>query len=145
MVLQNRRARHNYEIIKTFEAGIELTGSEIKSLREGGGSIAESYARAHNNQIYLESMNIPVYKQASYNNHEPLRRRKLLLHRSEITEIQRALDRKGLTLVPLKMYLKDGWAKLSIALARGKKVHDKRQADAKRDAQRQIDRALKKY
>ncbi len=145
MILKNRRAYHNYEIIKTFEAGIELTGSEIKSLREGGGSIAEAYARAYKNEIYLESMNIPVYKQASYNNHEPLRRRKLLLNRSEITEIERALDRKGLTLVPLKMYLHKGWAKINIALARGKKVHDKRQSDAKRDAQRQIDRALKNH
>jgi len=120
-----------------------LTGSEVKSLRDGGGSIAEAYARAHAGEIFLESMNIPVYKQASYNNHEPQRRRKLLLKKAEITEIKRGLERKGLTLVPLKLYFDRGWAKVTVALARGKKLYDKRQSDAKRDAQRQMDRAMK--
>ena len=143
-MLRNRRASYDYELFDTFEAGISLQGSEVKSLRQGGGSIAESFARVKNNEIWLEGMDIPVYNEASYNNHEPLRSRKLLLKRSEINEITKGLDRKGLTLVPLKLYTKDGWFKLSVALARGKKNYDKRQTQSKRDAQRQIERALKR-
>jgi SsrA-binding protein len=141
-MLRNRRATFDYEILETFEAGMALTGSEIKSLRASQGSIAEAYARV---QVWLENMNIPTYKEASYNNHEPLRRRKLLLNRREIGEIARGLERKGLTLVPMKLYFKDGWAKLQIGLARGKKQYDKRDTQAKKDAQRQMDRALKRY
>lgn len=122
-----------------------LTGSEIKSLRANQGSIAEAYARMQNGEVWLENMNIPTYKEASYNNHEPLRRRKLLLNRREISEIAKGLERKGLTLVPMKLYFKDGWAKLQIGLARGKKQYDKRDTQAKKDAQRQMDRALKRY
>ncbi len=143
-MLRNRRASHDYELQETFEAGLELTGSEVKSLRDGGGSIAEAYARVENGQVFVENMTIPVYQQASYNNHEPTRRRRLLLNKREIVEITRALDRKGLTLIPLKLYFKDGWAKLQLALGRGKKLHDKRSDAAKRDAQREIDRALVK-
>ena len=143
-MLKNRRATFDYEILETFEAGIVLTGSEVKTLREGGGSVAEAYARVSGGEVWLENMNIPTYKDASYNNHEPLRRRKLLLSKREIGEIMKGLDRQGLTLVPLKLYFKGGWAKLSVALGRGKKLYDKRQTQAKRDAKRQIDRALKR-
>ena len=141
-MLRNRRATHDYEILERFEAGMELTGSEVKALRQGGGSVAEAFARIRGGEVFLEGMTIPVYTEASYNNHDPLRSRKLLLKRREIAEITRGLDRKGLTLVPLKLYFKDGWAKIEIALARGKKLHDKRRSEAKKDAQREIDRAM---
>jgi SsrA-binding protein len=118
-----------------------LTGSEVKSLREGGGSLAEAFARVKGGEVWLEGMHIRPYQNASYNNHDPLRSRKLLLSRREIAEVRKGLERKGLTLVPLKLYFKDGWAKVELALARGKKRYDKRQAEAKRDAQRQIERA----
>lgn len=143
-MLQNRRARFDYEFLETFEAGIALTGSEVKSLRQGGGSIAEAFARIRGGEVYLEGMNIQPYKDASYNNHEPLRSRKLLLKRREIIEIARGLDRKGLTLVPTKLYFKDGWAKVVLALARGRKMHDKRRQQAEKDAKRQIERELSK-
>jgi len=141
-MLQNRRATHDYEILERFEAGIELTGSEVKSLRQGGGSVAGAFARVRGGEVFLEGMNIPVYAQASYNNHEPTRARKLLLKRREIGEIARGLERRGLTLVPLRVYFKDGWAKAEVALARGKKLHDKRRTDAKKDAQREMERAM---
>lgn len=142
-MLKNRRANFDYEILETFEAGIVLTGSEVKSLRQGGGSIAEAYARVKGGEVWLENMNILAYKQASYNNHEPLRRRKLLLSKREIAEITRGLDRQGLTLVPLKLYFNEGWVKVSVGLARGKKLYDKRERQKERDAKRQMDRALK--
>ncbi len=142
--LNNRRAGFDYEILDTFEAGLALTGSEVKSLRQGGGSIAEAYARIKNGEVWLEGMNIVVYNQASYNNHEPLRPRKLLLRKNEIEEIATGLERKGLTLVPLKLYFKNGWAKMTVALARGKKNYDKRATEAKREAKREIDRELKR-
>lgn len=142
-MLRNRRATHDYEIFERYEAGLELTGSEVKSLRQGGGSIAEAFARVSGGEVYLEGMTIPPYQQASYNNHEPLRSRKLLLKSRQIDEITRGLDRKGLTLVPTKLYFKDGWAKIEVALARGRKLYDKRREQATKDAQRQIDRALK--
>jgi SsrA-binding protein len=141
-MLRNRRATHEYEILETFEAGLELTGSEVKSLRAGGGSIAEAFARVQGGEVFLEGMTIPPYKDASYNNHEPNRRRRLLLKRREIDEIARGLERKGLTLVPLRLYFKGGWAKIDIALARGKKLHDKRRDEARKDAQREMERAL---
>ena len=145
MNLSNRRARFDYELLDTFEAGISLTGSEVKSLRSGQGSIAEAYARVKGHEVFLENMTIPTYNEASYNNHEPLRSRKLLLHKREIETITAGLERQGLTLVPLKLYLKGGWVKLSLALARGKKNYDKRQTQAKKDAQRQMERAMKSY
>jgi len=141
-MLRNRRATHDFEILERFEAGMELTGSEVKALRQGGGSIAEAFARLRGGEVFLEGMTIPVYTEASYNNHEPLRARRLLLNRREIAEIGRGLERRGLTLVPLKLYFKGGWAKIEIGLARGKKLHDKRRTEAKKDAQREIDRAM---
>lgn len=144
MMLNNRRARFDYEILETFEAGVALTGSEVKSLRQGGASLVGAYARVSRGEVWLEGFTIPPYFEASYNNHEPLRRRKLLLNKREIAEITRGLERRGLTLVPLKLYFKAGWVKVSVGLARGKKLHDKRDTQAKRDAQRQMDRALKR-
>ena len=141
-MLRNRRASHDYELLERFEAGLELTGSEVKSLRQGGGSIAEAYVRVQNGQAFVEGMNIPVYQEASYNNHEPTRRRRLLLNKREIEELTKGLDRKGLTVVPTSLYFKGGWAKLEVALARGRKQHDKRRADTQKDAKREIERAM---
>jgi|SRR6056297_2814643 SsrA-binding protein len=143
-MLTNRRARHDYDLLERYEAGLRLTGSEVKSLRQGAGSLAEAFVRPEGRELVLEGMTIPPYEQASYNNHEPLRRRKLLLKRREITEILRALERGGLTCVPTKLYFKEGWAKVEIALARGRKKHDKRRAEAEKDAKRQIDRYMER-
>jgi len=143
-MLSNRRAKYDYELLDRYEAGLRLTGSEVKSLRNGGGSLAEAYVRPSGGELWLDGMTIPPYEQASYNNHEPLRRRKLLLTKREIAEIQRGLERGGLTCVPTKLYFKDGWAKVQIALARGRKRHDKRRYEAEKDAKRQIDRYLER-
>ncbi len=143
-MIQNRRASFDYELLERFEAGIALTGSEIKSLRHGGVTLGEAFARVRGGEVFLEGMHIPPYQEASYNNHEPVRSRKLLLKRSEIAEITKGLERKGLTLVPTRLYFKGGWVKLELALGRGKKRYDKRQDEAKRDAQRQMERALKR-
>jgi len=142
-MLVNRRASHEFELLERYTAGIELTGSEVKSLRQGGGSIAEAFAMVKGGEVFVEGMDIPRYKDASYNNHEPKRPRKLLLKRKEIAELERAVSRKGLTIVPLRLYFQDGWAKLDIAVGRGKKLHDKRRDAAARDAKREMDRALK--
>ncbi|MBS3934460.1 MAG: SsrA-binding protein SmpB [Truepera sp.] len=139
-MIKNRRATFDYELLETFEAGLVLTGSEVKSLRQGGATLAESFARLKGGEVWLEGMHIAPYKDASYNNHEPLRSRKLLLNRREIAEIKRGLTRQGLTLIPTRLYFKEGWAKLTVALARGKKLHDKRQAVAKKEAQREMER-----
>lgn len=141
-MLRNRRATFEFEILDTYSAGIELTGSEVKSLRQGGGSITEAYAQLRAGEVFLEGVNIPPYLDASYNNHAPTRPRRLLLKRREIDEIQASVERKGLTIVPLKLYFKDGWVKVDIATARGKKLHDKRRDAAKKDAKREIDREL---
>lgn len=143
-MIQNRRASFDYELLERFEAGIALTGSEIKSLRQGGVTLGEAFARVRNGEVFLEGMHVPPYQEASYNNHEPLRSRKLLLKKSEIADIAKGLERKGLTLVPTRLYFKGGWVKLEVALGRGKKRYDKRQNEAKRDAQRQMERALKR-
>ena len=143
-MIQNRRASFDYELLDRFEAGVTLTGSEIKSLRAGGVTLGEAFARVKNGEVFLEGMHIPPYKDASYNNHEPLRSRKLLLNKREIAEISKGLARKGLTLVPTRLYFKGGWVKLEVALGRGKKRYDKRQDEAKRDAQRQMERAMKR-
>ncbi len=142
-MLVNRRASHEFELLDRFTAGIELTGSEVKSLRQGGGSIAEAYALVRNGEVFVEGMNIPPYKDASYNNHTPTRPRRLLLKRREIEELERAVSRKGLTIVPLRLHFKDGWAKLDLAVGRGKKLHDKRRDAAAKDAKREMDRAMK--
>jgi SsrA-binding protein len=140
----NRRARFNYEIGQIFEAGIALTGTEVKSLREGKSNIADSFAGEKNGELWLYNAHIPEYLQANRFNHKPRRARKLLLHRSEVNKLIGAVQREGLTVVPLKIYFNArGRAKVEIALARGKKLHDKRQSEKKRDWQREKGRLLR--
>jgi len=140
----NRRARHDYEIEDTFEAGLVLTGSEVKSLREGKANIAEAYASDEDGEIFLINAYIPEYAPANRNNHEPKRHRKLLLKQREIARLAAAVQRDGMTLVPLKLYFNDrGIAKLEIGLAKGRKTVDKRQAVKKRDWERQKARLLR--
>ena len=145
VVAENRKARFNYEIGDSFEAGIALTGSEVKSLRSGKATIAESYADAKGGDIWLINANIPEYLQAGpFNNHAPKRPRRLLLHRREIDRLTGAVDREGMTIVPLKLYFNDkGRAKIEIALAKGKKLHDKRETLKKRSWEREKSRLLR--
>ena len=144
VVADNRKARFNYEIGEVFEAGIALTGTEVKSLRQGKAAIAESYADARNREIWLVNSNIPEYLQAGRFNHAPKRRRKLLLHRRQIDKLTGAIEREGMTLVPLKLYFNEkGRAKVEIALARGKKLHDKRETEKKRSWERERGRLLR--
>jgi SsrA-binding protein len=144
VVADNRKARFNYEIGEVFEAGIMLTGTEVKSLRTGKATIAESYADARGGEIWLINSNIPEYLQASRFNHEPKRRRKLLLHKSQVNKLAGAVEREGMTLVPLKLYFNEkGRAKIEIALARGKKLYDKRQTEKKRSWERERGRLLR--
>jgi SsrA-binding protein len=140
----NRKARFNYEIGEAFEAGIALTGTEIKSLRNGKATIAESYADAKDGEIWLVNSNIPEYLQANRNNHAPKRPRKLLLHKRQINKLVGAVEKEGMTIVPLKIYFNPrGRAKVEIALAKGKKLHDKRETDKKRDWQRERGRLIR--
>ncbi len=142
VIATNRKARHDYHIEDTIEAGLVLTGSEIKSIRAGQVSLRESYATVRNDEMWLVNVHIASYQQASYTNHEPRRDRKLLLHRREINRLIGKLQEKGLTLIPLRIYLKDSRAKVELGLARGKKLYDKRQTLRERDDRRQIDRAM---
>ena len=143
-VAVNRRALHDYEILDRIDAGIALTGSEIKSVRAGKVSLQEAYARPDKGEVWLIGAHIAEYGPASYNGHEPRRSRRLLLHRSQIREIEREVEAKGLTLVPLKLYLnKRGLAKVQLAIARGRRQYDKRAAIAKRDVDREVQRALR--
>ncbi len=144
VVAQNRKARFNYEIGETFEAGIALTGTEVKSLRQGKATIAESYADSRGGEVWLVNANIPEYLQAGRFNHAPKRLRKLLLHRRQINKLIGAVEREGMTLVPLKLYFNEkGRAKVELALARGKKLHDKREAEKKRSWDRERGRLLR--
>ena len=144
VVADNRKARFHYEIGEVFEAGIALTGTEVKSLRQGKATIAESYADARGNEIWLVNANIPEYLQASRFNHAPKRARKLLLHKRQISKLASAVEREGMTLVPLKLYFNEkGRAKIEIALARGKKLHDKRETERKRSWDRERGRLLR--
>jgi len=141
---RNRRARHEYEIEKTMEVGIVLEGTEVKSIRAGNINIADSFCRVNDNlQVYLMNAHISQYDFGNRNNHDPTRPRLLLLHRSEIKRLYGQLKEKGLTLIPLKIYLKGGIIKLELALGRGKKLHDKRLSIKKREAQRELERVLK--
>jgi SsrA-binding protein len=141
-VASNRRARHRYEILESFEAGIELLGSEVKSLRSGKAQIAEAYAAVENGEVWLRNAHIPPYEPAADQNHEPERPRKLLLHRREINRLLGQTQKKGLTLVPLRIYFKGPNAKLELALVRGKEQRDRRRELRERDQQREIDREL---
>jgi SsrA-binding protein len=144
VVADNRKARFNYEIGESYEAGIALTGSEVKSLRQGKAAIAESYADARDGEIWLINSNIPEYVQASRFNHAPKRPRKLLLHKRQISKLIGAVEREGMTVVPLKLYFNEkGRAKVEIALARGKKLHDKRETEKKRTWERERGRLLR--
>lgn len=142
-VAQNRKARHEYHIDEVFEAGLVLTGTEVKSLRSGKASIVEAYISPASGELWLVGCHIPPYEQGNIHNVDPLRRRKLLLHRREIEKLTGAVSKKGCTIVPLQIYFKKGRAKIEIALARGKKLHDKRQDIKARDQRREIDRALR--
>ena len=141
-VATNRRARHDYEILDRYEAGIVLRGSEVKTLREGRASLQDAYAELQDGDVVLH-MQIPAYSHTGYDGHEPTRPRKLLLHRKELDQLTRRVKERGLTLVPLRLYFKQQLVKVELALARGKRAYDKRQAIARRDAQRELDRVRK--
>jgi SsrA-binding protein len=142
IIAQNRKARHDYAIVETFEAGMVLTGTEVKSLRLGRASLVDGFATIDDGEVYLRNVHIPEYDQGSWTNHEPRRTRKLLLHRDEIQRLIGKTKESGLTLVPLSLYFSAGKAKVEIGLARGKKSYDKRQDLARRDADREVRRAL---
>lgn len=142
VLAQNKKARFSYFIEESFEAGLVLTGTEVKSIRQGKANLKESYAQIHNGEIFLHGCHISPYEQGNIHNQDPLRVRKLLLHRREIDRLAGKVKEKGLTLVPLQLYLKDGRVKLELGLARGKKLHDKRETEARRDADRRMRRAM---
>lgn len=142
IVAQNRRARHDYQIEECYEAGLGLTGSEVKSLRDGNVSLSDSYAQPRGQELILVNCRIGEYRAAAYFGHPPLRERRLLLHRAEIQKIRGKVEQRGYTLVPLSIYFKDGWAKVELALARGRTHEDRREAIAEREQKREIERAL---
>lgn len=143
VITENRKARHDYHIMETFEAGMELKGTEVKSLRQGKANLKDSYAQVEDGEIYLFSMHISPYEQGNRYNVDPVRKRKLLMHKREIMRLLGKTKEKGLTLVPLKVYFTRGKAKVEIALAQGKKLYDKRQAAAEKSAKRDIEKAMK--
>ncbi|GBE15367.1 MAG TPA: SsrA-binding protein SmpB [Proteobacteria bacterium] len=143
-IVVNRQARYNYEIVETMEAGISLMGTEVKSIREGKANIKESYADIRDGEVFLVGAHISPYTQGNINNHDPLRERKLLLHAREIRRLAGKVAEKGLTLVPLRLYLKGRRIKLELGLGRGKKLHDKRETIKKRDQEREIAREMER-
>ena len=143
LIADNRRARHEFELLERIEAGLVLQGTEVKALREGRATIQRAFADVRGDEIWLVGANIAAYDKGGFANHDPERDRKLLLHRREIDRLRSRVQEKGLTLVPTRLYFKDGRAKVEIALARGKELHDKRRDIASREADRQIERALK--
>ena len=142
VIATNRKARHDYSVLDVFEAGIALTGTEVKSLREGKASLVDSFATVDDGEVWLRNMHIPEYHHGSWTNHAPRRNRKLLLHRKQIDNLIGKIRDGNLTLVPLSLYFSDGKVKVELALARGKQAHDKRQDMAKRDAQREVTREM---
>ena len=142
-IAQNRRARHEFFVEETYEAGIELKGTEVKSMRQGKVNLKESYAQVRDGEVLVQSMHISPYEQGSYYNTDPLRPKRLLLHKSEIRKLQAAVQRKGYTLIPLEVYLKNGRMKMALGVCIGKQLHDKRDDIAKKDAQRDMERALR--
>jgi SsrA-binding protein len=142
VVITNRRARHDYHVLETWEAGIVLAGAEVKSIRDGRANLQDSYARVEDHEIWLHGMHVSPYAY-SRGDLDPVRKRKLLLHHGQIDEIERGTSEKGVTLVPMRVYFKDGRAKVELAMARGKKAYDKRHALAERDAKRETERAMK--
>ena len=144
LIADNRKARHDYEFLETFEAGLQLTGTEVKSLRNGKANIAESYATDEEGEIWLINSYIPEYLEGNRNNHNPRRRRKLLLHKREMAKLMGGVQKEGLTIIPNRMYFNErGLAKLQIALARGRKIHDKREVAKKRDWNREKARLMR--
>jgi SsrA-binding protein len=144
IVARNRRARHDYELMEKVEAGLVLTGTEVKSLRNGKANLEDAYAEVTSGEVWLLGCDIPEYLQANRMNHVPKRPRKLLLHRREISKLATKVDAKGMTLVPLSIYFKKGMAKVELSVARGRKTFDKREAIKKQDAKRDIDRAMRR-
>jgi SsrA-binding protein len=143
LIAENRRARHDYDLVERFEAGLVLTGTEVKSLRDGRATLAQAYADVRDGEAWLHGLEIATYDQGNRANHEPMRARKLLLHRREIDSLYGKIREKGLTLVPTRLYFKDSRVKVELAVARGKEQRDKRRDLQERDAQRQMERALK--
>jgi SsrA-binding protein len=144
LIARNRRARHDYHISDTYEAGISLTGTEVKSLRAGRASLVDGWASIRDGEVWLEGVHIPEYTEGSWTNHTPRRSRKLLLHKEEIARLIGKTQDSGITLVPLSLYFKDGKAKVELALAKGKHAYDKRQAMAERDAKREVERVFRR-
>lgn len=142
LVAQNRKARHDYHVEETFEAGLVLTGTEVKSLRAGRASLVDGFADVKDGEVWLHNVHIPEYTQGTWNNHEPRRTRKLLLRKDQIKRLAGKTQEQGLTLVPLSLYFRDGYAKVEVALARGKRSYDKRHALAEKQAKREAERAL---
>jgi SsrA-binding protein len=140
---RNKRALHDYHVVETWEAGLMLTGTEIKSLRTGQANMSDSYGVVRDGEVFLLNLHIPPYEQGNQFNHDPTRTRKLLLHKKEIKRMIGAVERQGLTLIPLELYFKRGKAKVALALGKGKKLHDKRADEKKRDDQREMARALR--
>ena len=144
-IAENRKARHDYFVVDTYEAGLVLVGTEVKALREGRANLKDAYAKVKNGELWVYQLHISHYSHASYDNHDPLRPRKLLLHRDEIKRLVGKVNEAGHTLVPLKLYFKSGKVKLLLALAKGKRQYDKRESIQRRDAQRDLDRVRKAY
>jgi SsrA-binding protein len=142
-IARNKRARYDYHLLETFEAGLVLQGTEVKSLREGKANISDAYGIVKDGEAFLLNLHISPYERGGYSNHEPARTRKLLLHRKEIRRLIGAVERQGLTLIPLELYFKNGVAKVALALGKGKKLHDKRDTERTRDAEREIARAVR--
>jgi SsrA-binding protein len=145
LIAENKKARFDYHVEETFEAGLALRGSEVKSLRKGDVNLKDSYVVFRNGEAYLQNAHISVYKASSYFNHEPERARKLLLSKSELDTIENAVEERGLTCVPLKLYFKGSWAKVEIAIVKGKKLGDKRETEKSRDAERELSQAKRKF
>ncbi|SRR5579875_416601 len=143
VICDNRRARHDYEVLEVFQAGIELLGTEVKSMRAGKANLADSFARVDDGQLWLYNCHISPYDFGNRFNHDPLRKRRLLMHRKEIQKIKSRMQEKGLTIIPLRMYFRQNWVKVDLALARGRHLYDKREAISKRESKRQLDRLAK--
>ena len=144
VISDNRRARHEYEILETFEAGIELSGTEVKSLRQGKANLQDSFARVEENELWLYNCHISPYDHGNRFNHDPIRKRRLLMHHKQILKLKSRMQEKGLTLIPLKLFFKGNWAKIDLALSRGKQLYDKRDSIKQRDSQRQLDRLVRR-
>jgi len=143
IIADNRKAQHDYHFIETFEAGVALLGTEVKSIREGGANLRDSFARIEDGEVWVYNVHINPYRNRGYSDHDPKRRRKLLLHRQEIRKLIGKTVERGMTLVPVRMYLKDGRVKIAVSLAKGKKAHDKRETIKRREADRETRAAVK--